>query len=288
MKRDEQESIGNWGLEPNLSTRIIWHLALLVFCAIAVLPIYWMISTAIKPTSEIFQSNLSLIPRSFTLEHFHTLFTNFDMMRIFMNTFIVALSIMLAQLLTSLLAAYGFSRYRFPFRETLFYLCLGTMFVPIQVIMVSNYLFVTDLGFRDTLSGVVMTQLANAFGMFLLRQHLLVFPQPIIEAARMDNANEFVILFRIVLPTLRPVIGALAIILFVDGWNQYVWPSLLLSSTDSMTIPIWLKQFMHAEAGVNWGLLMSAATLGVIPIMFMYLIAHRQIISSFTSSGVKG
>ncbi|MEX2536109.1 MAG: carbohydrate ABC transporter permease [Trueperaceae bacterium] len=286
--RPGQTDFADWGIKSSLPVRVSWHVLFIVLTVVAVLPVIWMLTTALKPSAEIFSSGLRLIPANPTLDHFVRLWNEFPIQRILLNTLIVAVGITSAQLLTSLLAAYGFARFRFPFREVLFYICLGTMFIPIQVIMVSNYLLVSDWGLLNTHLGVILPQVANGFGIFLLRQHLRVFPQALLDAARIDGANELTTLFRVVLPVVRPVLAALAVLFFINSWNQYVWPTIVLSDPEAMTLPIWLRQFMSAEAGSSWGLLMSAASLGVLPTLIIYFFAQRLVLGSLAGAGLKG
>lgn len=283
-----KSSTQGWTLEAGPLGRIFWFSFLGLLTLASLFPLWWMFSTAVKPASEIFAGTLSLFPKQATLEHFRRLAETFDMSRIMGNTLIVAATTTALQLLTSVLAAYGFARHRFPFREFLFYACLGTMFIPIQVIMVSNYLLISDWGLLNTYAAAVLPQVANAFGVFFLRQQLRLFPQSLIEAARIDGANELTVFWRIVLPILRPFIVALGILFFINAWNQYVWPVLVLTEPEIMTLPIALREFMHSEAGHDWGLMMAASTMGVLPALIVFLVAQRMIMNTFATAGLKG
>ncbi len=286
--RPMQSDFADWGVRASPVARVGWYLLFAALTLFALLPVVWMLSTALKPSAEIFGGGLRFIPSNPTFEHFQRLWNNFPIQRILLNTLIVAVGITSAQLITSLLAAYGFARFRFPMREPLFYLCLGTMFIPVQVIMVPNYLLISRWDLLNTYTGVILPQIANGFGIFLLRQHLRVFPQALLDAARIDGAGEVTVLFRVVLPTIRPVLAALAVLFFINSWNQYVWPTIVLSNPEVMTLPIWLRQFMNAEAGSNWGLLMAAASLGVLPALLIYLVAQRLVLGSLAGAGLKG
>ena len=286
--RNAERAQEGWSLEAGPVTRTAWFVFLLVLAVLALFPLWWMFTTAVKPAAQIFSGDLSLVPRGATLDHFRRLMGTFNLVRIMGNTFIVAAVTTLVQLVTSLLAAYGFARYRFPLREPLFYLCLGTMFIPIQVIMVSNYLLISDWGLLNTYAAAILPQAASAFGVFFLRQQLRLFPQSLLDAARIDGAGELTVLFRIVLPTIRPFVTALGILFFINAWNQYVWPVLVLTDPDMMTLPIALREFMHSEAGHDWGLMMAASTMGVLPAVVAFLLAQRMIMSTFASTGLKG
>ena len=275
-------------LKKLLNKNIFWHLILLIFVIISLMPIIWMISTAFKTPQEIFGTELNIIPSNPTLNNFIKLEKGFNIVQIILNTFIVATLLTLSRTFTGLLAAYGFARFNFPFKKLLFFLCIVTLFVPIQVVMISNYLLISKLGLINNFLGVVLPQFAHAFAFFLLYQHLMVFPEEIIEAASIDGAGRIAILFKIVIPCIRPALIAVSIIMFINSWNQYVWPSIILRKPEYMTLPIWLRHFMHAEAGLSWGLLMAASLIGVFPVLFLYIFAHRKIIDTFVGSGVKG
>lgn len=286
--RPTDRDFADWGLTPHPLTRAFWYALFTVLTVAALLPVVWMLSTALKPSAEIFTAGLRLLPANPTFEHVMRLWRDFPIATIIVNTLIVAVGITSAQLVTSLLAAYGFARFRFPLREPLFYLCLGTMFIPVQIVMVSNYLLISDWGLLNTHAGVILPQVANGFGIFLLRQHLRVFPQALLDAARIDGANNVTALFRVVLPIVRPVVAALAVLFFINSWNQYVWPTIVLSNPEAMTLPIWLRQFMSAEAGSSWGLLMAAASMGVLPALLLYFAAQRLVLGSLAGAGLKG
>ena len=162
------------------------------------------------------------------------------------------------------------------------------MFIPVQIVMVSNYLLISDWGLLNTHAGVILPQVANGFGIFLLRQHLRVFPQALLDAARIDGASNLTALFRVVLSIVRPVVAALAVPFFINSWNQYVWPTIVLSNPEAMTLPIWLRQFMGAEAGASWGLLMAAAAIGVLPALLLSFAAQRLVLGSLAGAGLEG
>ena len=282
--RDEYD-VGEWGLSSSRLTRILWHTLLVVLSIIALVPVIWMFSTSLKPPQEIFGGGLNFIPRAPTIQHFTRLWENYNILRIMYNTLVVALSQTLIQLIVSVLAGYGFAKYNFPLREPLFYLCVATMFIPIQVIMVSNYLMISDWGMVNTFAAVVLPQMANAFGIFLMRQHLRVFPESLLEAARIDGAGEMRVILQIVFPAIKSVIVSLAILFLTTGISMFI--SLVLPAR-KMTLPIWLRQFMHAEGGSDWGMLMAASSLGVVPALLAYVLAHRQIMNKFANTGLKG
>lgn len=286
--RNGNRATEDWSVATTPTVRTVWSIFLALLAIVSLFPLWWMFTTAIKPASQIFAGDLTLFPRTITFDHFRRLAESFNLLKIMWNTLVVAGVTTGLQLATSLLAAYGFARYRFPLREPLFYACLGAMFIPIQVIMVPNYLLMSDWNLLNTYAAAVLPQMASAFGIFFLRQQLRLFPQSLLDAARIDGAGELTVLFKIVTPTIRPFITALGILFFINAWNQYVWPVLVLTDPEMMTLPLALREFMHSEAGHDWGLMMAASTMGVLPALLVFLLAQRMILSTFATAGLKG
>jgi len=286
--RNGNRATEDWSVATTPTVRTVWSIFLALLAIVSLFPLWWMFTTAIKPASQIFAGDLTLFPRTITFDHFRRLAESFNLLKIMWNTLVVAGVTTGLQLATSLLAAYGFARYRFPLREPLFYAFLGAMFIPIQVIMVPNYLLMSDWDLLNTYAAAVLPQMASAFGIFFLRQQLRLFPQSLLDAARIDGAGELTVLFKIVTPTIRPFITALGILFFINAWNQYVWPVLVLTDPEMMTLPLALREFMHSEAGHDWGLMMAASTMGVLPALLVFLLAQRMIMSTFATAGLKG
>lgn len=260
--------------------------AVLAVALLQVFPLFWMVATAFKPETEVF-GGVSLWPAHPTFENFRYVWTRVPMLRYFINSFVVALLVTAGQTLTSVLAAYGFARLRFPARDALFLLFIGSMLVPFQITMIPNYLLVSQLGWINTFPGLIVPHLASAFGVFLLRQHLLSFPPSLEEAAALEGASRWQILWRIVVPVNRPAIAALAALFFINSWNEYFWPLLVAKDVNTATLPLGLQRFLSAEGGNLFGPLMAASSLAALPAVALFLLAQRHIINSFSTSGLK-
>lgn len=271
-----------------MASRAVVHSVIIVSCLLTVFPLLWMVSTSLKAPDDIFTSGISLIPHKPTLGNYRSAWGMVPLGKYLWNSAVTSLLIMTSQLLTSLLAAYGFSRFRFRGRETLFALFLGSMIVPIHVVMIPNYILVSRLGWMDTLAALIVPQLSSAFGVFMLRQHLLSIPNELFDAAAIDGAGSWRALWQIVLPVMRPALSALAILFFLNAWNQYFWPLLVLTKPEVQTIPLGLQRFASGEAGMAWGPLMAVATAASLPALAAYIVAQKHIISSFVTSGLKG
>ncbi|MBI2116728.1 MAG: carbohydrate ABC transporter permease [candidate division NC10 bacterium] len=271
-----------------MSSKVFVHAIMVVSCLATIFPLLWMVSTSFKAPDDIFTPVITLLPPQPTLGNYQKAWELTPLGKYMRNSALASLVIMASQTLTSLLAAYGFARHRFPGREVLFALFLGTMIVPIHVVMIPNYILVSRLGWIDTLAALIVPQLSSAFGVFMLRQHLLTLPKELFDAAAIDGAGSWRALWQIVVPVIRPAVSALAILFFLNAWNQYFWPLLVLTKPEVQTIPLGLQRFASIEAGTAWGPLMAVATAASVPALVVYLVAQRHIISSFVTSGLKG
>jgi ABC-type glycerol-3-phosphate transport system permease component len=202
-----------------------------------------------------------------------------------LNTGLMAACVAIGGLLISLLAAYAFGCWRFRGESVLFVLFMASWLVPFQVTMIPNYVLLSDLGWLDTLAGVIVPQLTTAFAVLLLRQHMRSFPRELIDAARMDGLSSWATLWRVIVPNLRAPLAALGILLFVSTWNEYFWPLLVLRRPDSV-IQIGLQGFL-SDAGNDYGALMAAAGLLSLPIFLLYIVLQRQVIDAFVRSGLR-
>jgi multiple sugar transport system permease protein len=210
--------------------------------------------------------------------------------RSFVNSAVIALSTTAAILVTSLMAGYAFAKYEFRYREALFALLIATMFLPPIVTLIPLYRLTGSIGLNGSLWGVVVPNLANAFGIFLMRQFIRGVPDELIEAARVDGASEMRILFQIVAPAVLPAIAALTLFAFVYHWNSYLWPlTVLQGSSDEYPIVISLSRLLSYNRGaMNTGLVMAGATLAVLPPVLLFVVLQRFFVDSVVASGVKG
>jgi sn-glycerol 3-phosphate transport system permease protein len=268
--------------------RFFAHGAIVLLIMILLFPVVWMVSTSFKRPAELFSSGLGLLPARPVLSNYVIAWKKYPLSSWFLNSLVTALGITAGQLTTSALAAYGFSRFVFRGRHVCFLVVLGAMIVPFQVTMIPNYILIANLGLLNTWWAVILPNLPSAFGIFLLRQYFLGLPQELFDAASLDGAGIWQTFLRVVVPLSRAPLGALAVYLFLNAWNAYFWPLLVLSEPAAQTLPIGLRSFLDAELGIEWGQLMAAATLASIPALAAFFTAQKQIISSFVMTGVKG
>ncbi|WP_158971585.1 carbohydrate ABC transporter permease [Chachezhania sediminis] len=266
------------------ATTVATHGAMILLVLTAVVPVYWMIVTAFRPEIEIF--SLRLLPQQPTLENFAFVLTAIPMLKMLGNTFVMAAATALAQILTGLFAAYALTCWRFPGGKVVQSLIALSWLVPFQVTMIPNYVLSTKLGLLNTTTGLVLPNAAAAFAVLVLVNAMKSFPRQVIEAARMDDAGHWRILWEIIVPNLRPAIASLGVLAFISAWNEYFWPLLLIRKIEDSVVQIGLQMFMTQE-GNQWGPLMAAATLASLPVFGLYLVLHRQVIDSFMKSGLK-
>lgn len=262
----------------------VGHALMILVSLVCVFPIYWMIVTSLRPENAIFSTRLW--PDAASLDNYAYALRAVPMQRMLVNTFIVSAAVTAVQLLSGILAGYAFARWRFRGSAILFGAVALTWLVPLQVVMIPNYLLVARLGMIDTLGALILPHIASAFAIMLLAQSMRSFPTEVVEAARMDGGNHWQILWQVIVPNLRGTLASLAILIFITTWNEYFWPLLLTRSPENSVVQIGLQMFISSE-GTQWGPLMAASTMASLPILLIYLVLQRQVISSFMKSGLR-
>lgn len=262
------------------------HLLLITGAVIMVFPFVWGVATSLKDMREVLANPYNLIPERVTMVNYRNVFTSIPIVRFFLNSVIVSLSITVSQLFTCSLSAYAFSRLRFRFRDALFYILLGTMMIPQQVIMIPVYIILNMMRLIDTYAAMILPFVSSAFGVFLLRQFFLTVPKELEEAAFLDGCGHLRFLFRIMIPLSKPVLATLAIFVFMWSWNNYIWPLVVTNRIEIRTLQYGLAMFKE-EGGINWGQLMAGTTVATLPVLAVFLLAQKQFIESMTLTGLK-
>jgi ABC-type glycerol-3-phosphate transport system permease component len=272
------------GMRERLSLRIGKHAVLIALSFLAVFPLYWMVNTSFKPNAEVFSA--SLWPRHWTFDNYAQAWRSVPMARMLTNSVVVAVLQTVTQLLTSVLAAYAFTRWQFRLSGLIYGLIGLTWLVPFQVIMIPNYVVISGLGWRDSLMGLIIPNIASAFAVMQLFNTFKSFPKALIEAARLDGASDWSILWRTIFPNLRAAIASIGILLFITAWNDYFWPLLVTTKLEHSTIQKGLQMFMSTDMNL-WGPLMAATTIASLPVLILYSLLQRQIIDSFLKGGLR-
>lgn len=264
--------------------RLAVHAVMILLSFLSIFPIYWMIVTSLRPENEIFST--SLWPSNPSLENYVFVLTRIPMVGMLVNTTIVSAATALLQVVTGLFAAYALVRWRMRLSGVIHGLIALSWLVPFQVTMIPNYVLASRLGLLDTLTGLIVPNAAHAFAILLLYNAMRSFPTEILEAARIDGARSWKILWQIVVPNMGAPIASLSIIAFISAWNEYFWPLLLSRKPENSVVQIGLQMFMTQEGNL-WGPLMAAAALASLPILIIYLVLQRHVIESFMKSGIR-
>ena len=268
--------------------QIGWHLFLVVVVFLLLMPIVFAISNSFKTMQEAFNTVFQVIPLHPTLENYRHVFDKLPFVKITLNTFLIASTVTIFKTITGLLAAYAFVYFRFKGQGFLYFIMLSTLFIPFTVTMIPNYLLISKIGLRDRIWGVALPQLADVLGIFLLRQAMRGIPLALIEAARMENIRHMKIMRDIVIPLVRPSIISTGIIFFINSWNEYVWPVLILKSKENYTLSLALQMYISAEGGTEFTIAMAVSVLTMLIPLVLYIIFQRYIINTFAASGLKG
>jgi sn-glycerol 3-phosphate transport system permease protein len=269
-------------------TRRLLRYLLLTVCAVIVFaPIYTAIVVSIQPGAALVDFPRVLIPRTLTLEPMRDAFEHAHMARYLVNSAIVTVIIVAAQVVTSILAAYAFAFIEFPFKRLIFFVFLATLMVPAEATIVANYETIQKLNWLDSYQALVAPFLAFAFGTFLLRQAFLGVPRDLRDAAAMDGYGHWGFLRQVAVPLARPSIAALTVFSFLLSWNQYLWPLLVTNADSHRTVQIGLKALSGADVG-KLNLIMAGTVIAALPIFVLLVLFQRHLVRGLTSGAVKG
>lgn len=274
-----------------MSTRRAFATVTVVVCTVvAAFPLLWMVLTSLKTANETVQSPPVWFPSRPNLDAYRDVTDVIDVPRSFANSLVIAGATTLGVLVTSLMAGYAFAKYRFRGRGALFATLMLTMFLPPIVTLIPLYRIITQIGVDGRLIGVILPNLANAFGIFLMRQFIAGVPDEVLDAARIDGAGELRIAFRIVAPLVTPALAALALFAFVYHWNAYLWPLTVLQGRDEQ-YPIVLslgRLLSYTRSAENTNLVMAGACLAVLPPLVLFGFLQRHFVNTIAKSGMSG
>jgi len=265
--------------------KITLYILLLFTAFLILMPLVVVVSTAFKPDDQIYEFPMRIIPRTPTLENFGKLAQNFP--RYIWNSCKLTFWIVLVQLLTATTGAYAFSKLRWKGRDFLFLLYILSMMVPIQAIIIPQFLIIRNLGLYDNHWALVLTGSFTAFGTFLIKQYFMTIPDSYLEAARIDGASEYTIFFRIMLPLAKPVLATQVIFSFRYFWNDFFAPLIYLTSQHLKTLPLGMADFA-TETYTYVGPQMAASFISIVPVMLIFLFAQRFFVEGVAAVGVKG
>ncbi|OZI11452.1 ABC transporter permease [Bacillaceae bacterium SAS-127] len=253
-------------------------------------PFLWMAISALKTKDEVFQFPPRLWPENPQWHNFMDAFNAAPFGLYIFNSAYTAIFIVLLQVVSGALIAYAFTQFQWKGKNLLFGVIMGTYMLPAAVTYVPSYIILSKLNLLDSHQGLILSNMVSVFGIFLLRQAFLQVPKELIQAARIDGANEWTILWKIVFPLTKPSFVTFALISFVQNYNNYLWPSLILKSEDLSLITGGLRQFFISDGayGVQWPLVMAASTFAVLPLLLLFLFAQRSFVQGIADRGIKG
>jgi multiple sugar transport system permease protein len=277
----EEDAMQRAMLQP---VRLALYLAGVILAFMAIAPLFWMLSMALKPSSEVFDTNL--IPRRPTLNSFVYVFTQVDFARYLLNTLFVSAAVTIVALIFHSMAAYALARLRFPGRDAIFLTMFATFLISQPVIIVPLFILARALHMLDSYAGLIIPSIFNAFGIFLLRQFYLAIPRELEEAALIDGAGYFRIWLSIILPLSRPIMSALAILFFLANWNSFLWPLTITSNPDLWMVQVAIASFRQQYNG-SWNYVMAASTVVALPTIVIFVIFQKRIIESIKTTGIK-
>jgi multiple sugar transport system permease protein len=248
-------------------------------------PFLWMLITSLQPGGSGISAP-SLLPHQVSGDGYRSLFHALPFAQVAFNSLGLALVSTAAQLLTSCMAAYAFSRLRFRGRGLLFGGYLATMMIPLQVLIVPLFAEMKALNLVDTYAAVLAPTLASGFGVFLLRQAMDAVPRELDEAARLDGAGHLRIFAQVVLPLVRPALATFSVFAFMASWNSFLWPLVIIRSPEFMTLPLALAN-LQGQFTTQWNVVMAGSALSTVPIVILYLFAQKHVVQSVAQSGLK-
>ena len=272
--------------------RVALYVGLVAAALVMVAPFLWTVSTALKPSADVFASPPKLIPDPATLANFQSVLTLLPFDRYLLNSIVVTGAIVLLNVVFGTMAAYAFAKLRFPGRNLIFAVMLLTLMVPFQVNLIPLYAIMvrlkeaTGIIGADTYFGLIAPSAVQVFGIFLMRQFLRTIPNEILENARVDGASEWRILRSIIFPLAAPGMATLAIFTFIAAWNDFLWPLIVTSSDDMRTLPVGLALLARKNT-VNWGQTMAGTVMAAGPMIVVFLVLQRRFIEGLTAGAVK-
>jgi multiple sugar transport system permease protein len=272
--------------KPNASV-LLTYVVMIFIAVVWVLPVLWMVATALRPEVETTLMPLRWIPKTLTFENLYSVLFNSPLIRWTINSVVVASITTCIVLIADAMAAYALARIDFSGKNILFLAIIATMMIPEQVTIVPLYLLMNRFGLLNTRAALILPRTALAIGVFLLRQFFLGLPKELEEAAQIDGCNRFAIFATILLPLTKPALSALAIFTFVGSWNAFSWPLVSVTRESMFTLPIGLANFQGTYS-VQYAKLMAGALVASVPVLTVFLLFQRQFVKGIALSGIKG
>lgn len=261
-------------------------LILLMMTSISLIPFFWMISTSLKNSGALMSIPIEWVPKEVSYDAYIKIFTKIPFLKSLGNSVFITIFSTTITLLSSSMAAFVFAKFEFRFKKLLFTLFLASMMIPIQVTGIPIFIILTKMNLTNTYLGVIAPSVFNVFGMFLLRQHMKNIPNAYIEAAVLDGAGFVKIFVKVILPMSAIPLATLFVINFMNYWNDYFWPLIILTDPDKMTLPVILSK-MNSQYATEYNTLMAGALISLVPILIVYACSQKYFIKGIQEGGIK-
>jgi ABC-type glycerol-3-phosphate transport system permease component len=263
------------------------YVLLLGSAAVMLTPFVWLLAAAFKSHGDFFTYTFFAPVDRLTTVNFHTLFREIPYFRFMANSLFVAGTTVLLQLFFASLGGFALAKYNFRYQRLIMLMMLATLILPGEVLLAPLYELIYHLGLMDSHAGVIVPGVVSVFGVFLFRQAMLSIPDELLQAGRLDGCGEFGLYWKIALPVTRPMIGAFCLIAFMGTWNSFIWPQIILNTSDLYTLPIGVNQ-MVGQYRHDYGALMAGTLLSILPVVLFFFLLQREFITGLTRGAVQG
>ncbi len=269
-------------------SKIILYVFLALALIVSVYPFFWLFIASTLNDSQIFQVPPHLVPGRHFIDNLKSLEANAPIWTSLKNSALISITYTVLTVYLSALAGYTFAKFQFWGKNFFFLIVLITMMLPPQVTMIPLFKMMSLFGWQSTYQAVIIPSLANAFGVFFMRQNMLSVPSDLIDSARIDGCGEIRIFHRIVLPTVYPALAALGILSFIQQWGNFMWPLIVLQNQSLQTVPLLLSLLVQQGQVIHYGQVFAGAVVGIIPILIVFLVLQKYFVSGIYSGAVKG
>ena len=272
--------------DAKMGTKVVAYIFLIIALVISLFPFYMMFVSSTLKTGEILGIPPKLTIGNNLINNINNLKEKINIGKVIFNSLFISIIYTVLTLILNSMAGYALAKYNFKGEKAIFAIIMGTMMIPAEVLYIPQFSMMTKMGWQNSYQAIIVPALANAFGIFLMRQNMMSFPTSLIEAARIDGYGEFSIFFKIVLPNMKPALGALGIYNFMGQWGNFMWPLIILSTKDMYTLPVALAS-LDGLMYKDYGMMMLGATISTIPILIMFLLFQKQFVSGLMGGAVK-
>ncbi len=266
---------------------VFQHLIIVVLAVYCLFPVIWVCFSSFKPQSELFKIPMTFFPKNWSFSNYISALSYGSFLQYFSNTLFVSVVATIITVLINIMSGYALAKYIFPGRNIIFSIMIGTLMIPLQVIMIPIFLQLKRFGMLNSLWGIIIPPAATPTGIFLARQYMVNLPNSMIESARIDGAKEFFIFRKIIIPLSKPIIATIAIFSFMWRWNDYLWPLIVITDNDKQTLQQALANFV-GQLQINWSALLAMTTISIIPVIIVFLMFQKYFMSGITAGAVKG